>query len=236
MKKYYVIAILLLITLTTSAQAVLLEQNVNNDTIKKTEGPNLKNYHHFYLTYGFMVDKAEKGADINYGNSSHFDIGYRYKLKVTNHYAVGTDLWWSFYSYNLKQSKTKVLPDTLLNDKEKLNFNNISLGLYNRINFGKRGNHIGNFLDIGAFGQYTFKLVHYTKNKMPNDNIVETYTKRLKYYNPLNWGLMARIGFNRYIITASYRMSDYFKSSYLYLGSKYPELSRLSIGAQIGLY
>ena len=73
--------------------------------------------------------------------------------------------------------------------------------------------------------------MHYTKNKMPNDNIVETYTRKLDYYNPLNWGVVARIGFNRYIISATYRMSDYFKSSF-----KYPELSRLSVSAQIGLY
>ncbi len=231
MKKYLFFIILQLITLIAGAQAVLLSQDVSNDTIKKTVGPNMRSFHHFYMTYGFMADKGEKGADIKYGNSSHFDIGYRYKLRVSNHYAVGTDFWWSTSSYNLKQSKTKVLPDTLLNDKEALRFNNLSLGLYNRLNFGKRGNHVGNFLDFGAFGQFTYSLVHYTRNNMPNGNIVETYTKKLKYYNPLGWGLIARIGFNRYIITASYRMYDLFKSSY-----NYPELSRLTIGAQIGFY
>ena len=231
MKKYFIITILQLFTLLAGAQTVLLSEDVGKDTIKKTVGPNLRSFHHFYVSYGFLADKAEKGAGIKYGNSSDYNIGYRYKLRLSNHYAIGTDLWWGAYTYNLKQNKAKVLPDTLLNNKESMTFSNLSLGIYNRINFGKRGNNVGNFFDFGAFGQYTYKLTHYTRNKMANGNIVQTHTTGLNYYTPLNWGLMARIGFNRYIINATYRMSNNFKSSF-----NYPELSRLSIGAQIGFY
>ena len=101
MKKYILFAFLLLFTFIAKAQTVLLEEDVNSDTIKKTVGPNLRNYHHLYISYGMMADKSEKGADINYGKSSTLEVGYRYKLRVTNHYAIGTDLWWGLNSFNL---------------------------------------------------------------------------------------------------------------------------------------
>jgi len=231
MKKYLIFISILFLGLTLKSQEVLLSQDVSGDTIVKKNGPNLRNYSHFYLSLGFAADQAEKGAKINYGRSSNFDFGYRYKLKICNHYAMGTDLWWGTNGFNMKQANTKILPDTLINDKEKFTFYHFGLSYYNRINYGKRGNHVGNYIDVGAYGQWIYSLVHYTKNKMPNDNIVETYTKGLNYYFPFVWGVNARIGFNRYIITASYRMSDYFKSSY-----KYPELPRLSVGVQVGLF
>ncbi|OPZ98137.1 MAG: hypothetical protein BWY70_01309 [Bacteroidetes bacterium ADurb.Bin408] len=213
------------------AQEVLLKQDVDKDTLVRNVGPNLRHYHHTYFSYGFAAMPSEKGADIKYGNSSFFDFGYRYKLKICNHYAVGTDFNMGFYYYNMMQNTSKVLPDTLLNDKENFNFSNLSLGLYNRINFGKRGNYVGNFLDLGAYGLFNYSMVHFTKNHMPDKSIVETRTRKLGYYNMLGWGLTARLGFNRYIITANYRMSNLFKTNY-----NYPELSRLTVGFQIGFY
>lgn len=231
MKKSIFLIIFIFFICETYAQAVLLEQDLSKDSLVKKTGPNLRHYHHFYMSLGFAADQAEKGAEINYGSSNSFDFGYRYKLKICNHYAMGTDFWWGSDGYNMKQANTKLLPDTILNDKEKFTFYNFGLGYYNRINFGKRGNHVGNYLDFGVYGQWTYNLVHYTKNKMTNGNVVEVKTKKLNYYNPLNWGVNARIGFNRYIITASYRMSDYFITRY-----KYPELPRLTVGVQIGFF
>ena len=53
----------------------------------------------------------------------------------------------------------------------------------------------------------------------------------LKYYEPFNYGVLARFGINRYVIYANYRLSDLFKSSY-----NYAELPRLTLGVQIGLH
>ncbi len=231
MKKSLIIIICLTYSILTIAQTVLLEQDVYKDTVERKVGPNLRHYHHTYFTFGFMANQSDKGADIKFGNSNFFDFGYRYKLKICNHYAIGTDFNMGFYGYNLKQTNYKILPDTLLNDKENLSFSNLSLGLYNRINFGRRGNYVGNFLDLGAYGLFNYSFVHFTKNIMADKSIVEQRTRKVGYYNMLGWGVSARLGFNRYIIFAQYRMSDYFKANY-----NYPELSRLSVGFQIGFY
>lgn len=212
-------------------QTIILEQDVNKDTTESKRGPNKRHYQHLYMGYNFAVGENYSGGTIQYGTSSCFDLGFRYKLKLSKHYAIGSDLWMGFSGYRLTQKAGKLLPDSILNDKETLNFNNVSLSFYNRINFGRRGNHIGRFFDAGVFGQLTYRLMHYTRNKMPDGTLREVTTTKLPYYEPYNWGILARIGFNRFVFTGTYRMSDLFKASYAY-----PELPRYQIGVQLGLY
>jgi len=54
---------------------------------------------------------------------------------------------------------------------------------------------------------------------------------KLKYMNSVNYGLTARIGYNRFVIFAMYRFSDIFKSS-----SDRIDLPRLNVGLQLGIH
>jgi len=222
-------------------QTVLLEQDVNADTIPKMVGPNLKHFSHFYFGYGFVLGADADGSKIKYGSSSDFVYGYRYKRKLSEFYAVGFDLFYHSTAFHLKQDSTKALPNNILHDdkgeKEKLTFHNFSLGLYNRFNFGKRGNYIGNFLDLGARVDWPFSVVHFTKDiydiaNINNGGVVKTKTTRLVYTEPIYYNAFARLGFNKFVITASYRLSDLFKKEY----DLYPELPVLIMGVEIGLH
>ncbi|MDD3877963.1 MAG: hypothetical protein PHT69_15180 [Bacteroidales bacterium] len=213
------------------AQSVLMYEDVSADTIVPKRGANRLHFTHWYFNFGVFADKAEKGAETKYVSTNHLDMGLRYKLRVCNFYAIGTDLSVSTYNFRLKQNGDKTLPDTVINDKEKYNLSLMTLGFYNRFNFGKRGNMIGKFLDIGVHGQWHMGLSHYTKNEMPNGNIVQVTTSKLKYYEQFGWGLHARLGVNRWVLSASYRMSDLFKPQ-----DNLPELPRLSLGIQVGLH
>ena len=158
------------------SQTVLLEKDVNADTIPKTGGPNLQHFSHFYFGYGLVLGADAVGSEIRYGSSTDFAYGYRYKRKLSEFYAVGFDVFYHSTTFHLKQDSTKVLPNNILHDekgeKEKLTFHNLSLGLYNRFNFGKRGNYIGNFLDLGARIDWPFSVVYFTKDNLntTNDN------------------------------------------------------------------
>ena len=229
------------------AQTVLLEQDVNADTIPKIVGPNLKHFSHLYIGYGFVLGADAVGSEIKYGSSSDFVYGYRYKRKLSEFYAVGFDIFYHSTTFHLKQDSNKVLPNNILRkhkgEKDKLTFHNLSLGLYNRFNFGKRGNYIGNFLDLGARVDWPFSVVHFTKDKLntANDNngkVVKTKTTGLVYINQIYYNVFARFGFNKFVITASYRLSDLFKEDpELYKGyDKYPELPLLIVGVEIGLH
>jgi len=60
---------------------------------------------------------------------------------------------------------------------------------------------------------------------------VRLSTTQLKYVENFSYGLLARIGVSRYALTAQYRLSDIFKSSYAM-----PELPRLIVGIEVGLF
>ena len=231
MKKYIFILLFGSIAITGFSQTVLLHEDVK-DTVLGKRGPNLKNFSHFYFGIGFIAGKPDStGSDINSLRSVNVVFGYRYKLKICNFYSIGYDIAYNSYSYFLKQNSTKITPDTVLHEKEKLNFGNLGLSLYMRFNFGRRGNHIGKFVDIGGYGDWTFNAVNFTKDKNSNGNIVKSRISNLHYFNSTNYGLMARIGFNRYVIYGNYRLSDIFKSS-----CNFSELPRLTIGLQIGFH
>jgi hypothetical protein len=229
--------ILFLAPLSLLAQNVMLEHDVNKDTIPEEKGANMKKYSHMYMGQGLILGGSEgDGAEIRYGNSTEFTIGFRHKRKISNFYSIGYDLSYSVLSYNLKQDSGKVLPNPVLHDNEKINFNNINLGVYQRFNFGKRGNVIGKFLDMGAFGNVPFIIRHVHKNKhdvanMDNASYTKVSNRGLVYTNPYNYGVMARLGFNRYVFYGTYRLSNQFKDGFIY-----PELPRFTAGLQISFH
>jgi hypothetical protein len=231
MKKYSIAIFLTILSLTGFTQTVLFHQDVNDTTLGK-RGPNLRNYSHLYVGFGFIAGKPDSaGSAIKYGRSVDWMVGYRYKFRISNFFAIGYDIDFNSYTYALKQSSAKTLPDTIVHNKEQMNFSDLGLSGYMRFNYGRRGNRIGNFIDIGAFGDWGFSTTHFTKDKAPNGNIVKTTVSRLKYINDTNYGLTARVGFGRYVFFANYRLSDLFKTSY-----HYAELPRITAGIQLGLH
>lgn len=230
MKKLVTI-VLLAISLGASAQDILLQENVKADSIKPTRGPNLKNYVHGYIGLGFPVFTNEAVAYTKPGLSSDFNFGLRYKRKLSNHFAVGLDFGVNSTSYKIKQDQWKTVPDTVINDKEKIQVNSLVGSAYMRINVGRRGNYIGNYLDLGAFGGWNMQKKQKTVNKNENGEKVKVITSGLKYIDNFSYGLQARIGVSRYALTAKYRLSDIFESSYTM-----PELPRLVIGVEVGLF
>ena len=222
---------LLLVSLSAFSQDILLHQNVKADTIRPTYGPNLKNYFYGYIGLGFPLHTNE---DVNFtkpGVSSNFDLGLRYKRRITNYLAMGFDLGTNTTGYKLKQTDPKTIPDTVINDKEKIQISSLMSSGYVRINVGRRGNYIGNYLDLGAYGSWNFQKKHKTTNENTDGEKVRLSTTRLKYVENFSYGILARIGINRYALTARYRISDIFKSSYVV-----PELPRLIVGVEVGLF
>jgi len=219
------------------AQKILLEEDVRSNYQQLLKGQNRLHYHHIFLEYGFAVGNSEgKGADVDYVYSGTFTTGYRYKFKVANFYALGFDVYYCYMSYHLNQDSTsKLVPNSIVHDKEKLKFNNAGIELYNRINLGKRGDRIGNFIDAGVYFNWAFSIKHYTEDKLDSKNehrakFVEMVNKNLDYTERYNYGWRCRVGFNRYVISLSYRVSDLFNDQFE------AELPRYIVGIQIGLH
>ena len=227
-----IIFIVLLFSATNAfTQEILLEQNVKADSIRPSRGPNLKNFTHFYIGVGFPINTNEDVTYTKFGSSAAVDFGFRYKRKFTSFLASGFDLGIGASTYNLSQDVPKTVPDTIINEKEKFRILSITPSAYLRVNFGRRGNYVGNFLDLGAYGSWNMRKLHFTINKNELDEKIRVETTRLDYMENFAYGFLARAGTNRYVITAKYRMSDIFKSSYAI-----PELPRLTVGVEVGLF
>ncbi|HBF88194.1 MAG TPA: hypothetical protein DDX39_06080 [Bacteroidales bacterium] len=239
----YILTIVVFFTIISFAksQAVVLEEDVNVDTLESKKGPNLKNFAHLYFEFGFNVFPQETGAEINPVKSNILKLGYKYKYKICNFYALGFDIHYLNSSFNLAQNTSKLLPDSIMHDNENIIINNLGFEFYNRFNFGRRGNMIGKYMDIGAFGTFIFNKKHQSVDKSNDPNIAmghkqEIVNTGLIYVQSYSYGVNARVGINRYALTASYRLSDIFKTESESFTFNYPELPRLYIGLQIGLF
>ena len=225
-------------SLIAGAQTVLLEEYPAKDTIPKIYGKNLNHFSHFYAGFGFAADNTKiDSVKINYGLSANYFIGIRYKRKISNYYAIGYDASLSVTNFNIRQNSNKNFLDTLQYTKEKYHYTSLSLELYNRVNFGKRGNAIGKYIDAGIYGEWVFSNYHYTKTPYPENTTtnhgkyIETKTRKNNFTEPFIYGIKLRLGVNRWTIFTNYRLSNMFVSSH-----KVAELPRLFTGIQIGFF
>ena len=229
-----------------NAQEVILDMDVD-EQYKGTRGPNMRHYYHFYMSLGAVIDvDGEEGTAVNVWPSGQYLIGYRYKLKLLSFYAIGLDLSFKRTQYALKIDNDRIvdLRNPLLYpfdiDRHKIVNNGLGIEFYHRINIGKRGNTLGNYLDTGIRGQWNFSNVETLLLISDDDSDFAKRTKiknrQLSYVEPFSYGLTARLGFNRIVVHANYRLSDYFRE---WLNDEIeiitPELPRLIVGAQIVL-
>jgi hypothetical protein len=230
LKSVFVLTSLLLAVSFVRGQDLLLVDTVADYSQLDKTGPNLSHYAHAYFGLGLNIPLSDTTASILIPSSYYTNFGIRYKKKICNYFAVGADLTYTFSRYKLKQDSAKIIPDTILHKKEYLNFNKLGIGVYTRFNFDKRGNKMGTFLDLGATGEWNMTATNLTKDKI-NDYRVIVRNKGMKPYEPFTYSVFARFGINRYVLTATYRLSSMYKSDYYK-----KELPPFSIGLEIGFF
>jgi len=234
MKKITACFFLLSLGLFAQGQIVLMHEDVKSDSVVSRFGPNRTHYLQTYYGFGYIFGEPDSaGAEIRPWKSWFLQYGFRHKLKLGRYYAVGFDFYYQMNSYRLKQNPEKVLPDSVLHEKERLVFHNASGAFFNRINFKKRGDIIGNFFDFGVYADYVFGSTHFYRDKDPAGSTSDkTSTRRhgLVYVNDYNYGAFVRIGWNGFALWGQYRLADIFDKNY---AIKYPELPRILVGIQI---
>jgi len=245
MKNKLIILFFLIISFTIKlyGQVKLLEEDVRQYDLEEPKfGPNLRNYAHLYVGFEGIVDESKgSGVSVNHLTSHSFIVGYRYKLKIFNFLSIGTDLNYYLLSYSLLQNDLKIVPNNIQHDIEKFKIQNLGTELYLRINYGRRGNMVGKFIDVGGFYNWAYSAKHVYEDKQEDVNNpyrnkkIRVVNKDLNYFEPFNYGVRARMGFNKMVFSVSYRLSDLFKSDFKIQVADI-ELPRLSIGLQLGLH
>ena len=137
-----------------ATETLMDEKNVTEAYTPSSTGPNRKWHRQIYLQLGFMADNPNAGAAIRYGLSTQWGFGFRIKRRLNNTFALTNDWGYRSTTFNLKQENTKIVPDLKQHRTEKIDFHSITTALHLRINVGRRGNYVGNFLDLGGYGGY----------------------------------------------------------------------------------
>jgi hypothetical protein len=240
--KTFFIIICIVIHEYSIGQTILMQENVNDIDFKApSQGPNYRHFGHLFIGFGFYIpDGGDFEVETKAIFTTSFEFGWRYKLKLTNWLAIGTGINYYNDIFNIKQVDDKVVPTNIKHSKERLRYNNLGTEIYMRFNFGKRGNVIGRFLDVGAYGNWAFAVNHMYEDKSNSQLPYMAGSERvilyhLSYVEKYNYGLKARIGINRYVITAMYRMNDLLTQEYRDdVGDYY--FPKLAVGFELGLH
>lgn len=213
-------------------QTVLMEDKVKDYMILGKVGPNLKRFDYLNIGIGLILPVNDTSANILIPSSYYYTIGFRHKTKINNYLAVGLDVNYNYSQYGLRQDSRKTIPDSIQHNKQNLRFNKFGLGGYIRLNFNKRGNNLGKYMDLGAMADATVSATNFTKD-YKDGYTIKTYKRGMKTYETFNYNLIARLGFNKLVFSASYRMLSMYKKSYFVAGT---ELPPLSVGLEIALF
>jgi hypothetical protein len=240
--KVLIFLVCIIVSQSIAGQTVLLEEKINTYDFKlPKKGPNFRHFSHLYIGAGlFIPEGKELEVKIKPGTSISFQFGWRYKLKLTNWLAIGSGVNYTNDIFDIKQGEDKIIPNDIQHSREKFKFNNVGSEFYFRFNFGKRGNIIGRFIDFGAYANWTFRVKHIYIDKAESIPPYRAGTQKVVFHNlnyveKFNYGLKARIGLNRYVLSANYRLTELFTNEYrAEVGAYF--LPKISVGLEMGLH
>ncbi len=214
-------------------QSVLLEKDQNESVYVRQKGPNKKRFFHLYYDYSFYA--PEKGTSIyNKELALRNYIGARNNFRVANNYVMGVNLEFGWETFRIEQTSQKTFPSKGTHKKETLSTTNLGLEYFNRLLITQREGSLGIWVDAGIYGNLNLGSRHVIKDKAdPADEVRyrKTINKGLEYLEPFEYGVKGRLGYKRYAIIGTYRISDWMKET-----RSDVEPPRLSIGFELGLY
>ena len=228
------LTLLFLAAFSVNAQTVLLMHDVENDKASE-EGPGKLRYTGQYYGGGLMIGAPENDSSaINYGKSLYFFTGSKLKIETNPLLAFGLETMFQYRHYSIAQTNEKLFQAPIQHKKENFHVLDYQADAYMRINFTKKGNHFGKYLDFGVYGAYNFytRLVTVDKVNSAESKQNRIVYSRLRYINRIEYGGIIRLGTSILSAHLKYRASDLFKSFTNDLGTttNFPELPRFQLG------
>jgi hypothetical protein len=180
-------------------------------------GPNRLFYLCPYGGLGTMPMPQVYGAQTNWWSTS-LTYGIRSKLKLFYWNALVLDVAYRYDRYSIRQNTPKLSPLIAANHvRERISLHNFSVAFCDRINFRRRGNVMGNWLDLGVYADHVFRSAnvfvdrHYDSNSASGFSYkVKTRIVGLPYIDKLNYGFAIRVGGDYYCFYAQYRVNSLF--------------------------
>ena len=121
----------------------------------------------------------------------------------------------------------------MLHRKEKIIFNSLQTSPFIRIKLRNRFHSNGTFFDLGGFAGWQYNVKHETveNNLTAGAGKTRTVNTDLNYTQDYTYGVLARVGLNRFIFYGRYRLSTIFTEE-----SNFDDLPEYEVGIKIGIH
>lgn len=231
------VPLLLLYPLAGRAQQVLVEGDVAEDTLRADYGPNRRYFAHFFVGSGLVLGPAGgPGARLRYGlPSSELELGARLKRRCSQTLALTLALRYALQTLALAQTDQKTLPNPTRHLRESLRLQQLQLEAGLRLNAGRRGNVVGRYLDLLAWGGAMLATAHLTEDEpAPGSgaSTLEATERGLNYLARWPAGLGLRLGSGHLALTGRYRLTPALRGA----AAGGAEPPRGVLGLEIGLF
>jgi hypothetical protein len=228
-----VAALLLGLAPAVHAQQVLLQNDVASDTLRARTGPNRRYFGHLYASYALALGPDGLGVKGGSG-SSEFQVGGRLKRRLGPFVAFNADLRYAYLHYTLAPDVARPAPLALPHEHETLSYHQLQGEASLRFNVGRRrGNVVGRYLDLLAYGGPALATNHATEDDSPSGGRREVIDHQPSYLARWQGGVGARLGSNSVALVGRYRLSDALRP----VGAVVlPEPPRWMLGLEIGWF
>lgn len=220
-----------------SAQRILVDESPDTTGEIPKFGPNRAIFYYPLMKVGGFAPVLEEGMYLNpWCTTISYEL--RTKAKICKWNAVVLDIGYRCDRFSIKENADHTIPFFGGNSKRsRLSSHNVTFSLCDRINFGRRANIQGIYLDFGFYGDYVFRSSHmtvyeyYDSNSMSGDHMkIKTRATKLPYINQFNYGLTARFGWEWGSFFGMYRMTDLIVNADPL--TPWPDMPKLSFGVE----
>lgn len=214
------------------SQEILIEQDVMADTIEDSFGPNRQQYAHVFLSLGSIaLGDRNSAANKLFDQQTEFGFGIRYKRKLTDWLDIGADLQYQRIKLSIAQNPGKSFPDTNIYHRQDLRRGTIPASLFFRINYGRRGDYIAKFVDLGAYAELRVMERTVRWENTMSDTYRKVIEHGMDFSEQFLYGIYLRAGWNKYSLICRYRLSPLMSTS-----SGIGDLVPLTLGFQFGFH
>lgn len=160
-----------------------------------------------YVGFGWVSGPNHNNADVQYGRSREFSIGFGEGYKFFKWNGIGVDVYYKSTDFFIEQNAMKTFPDATIHNAEKIAFNDFGGLLFDRFFIGKY------FIDAGIYGDWIFHNRIVTWDHYDIGGTTKTITRNaLPLLSDFDHGVQARIGSKNGIsFFFNYRMTDLLK-------------------------
>jgi hypothetical protein len=219
------------------AQRVLVHEEPDTSGEIPSFGPNRAIFYYPLIKIGTFVPVYDVGMYLNpWCTAMSYEL--RTKAKICKWNALVLDIGYRCDRFSIKEDPDHIIPYYGGNSKRsRVSCHNVTFALCDRINFGRRANIQGIYLDFGFYGDFIFRSSHltvyeYYDSNSQNGTHVRSKTRvtKLQYINQLNYGLTARFGWEWGSFYGCYRMTDLILDPDPF--TPWPDMPKLTVGLE----